>query len=76
MNARLAAAAVTIVAMLSGAVVWAQHLSVRLSRAALNEIAEVEAEIDRIEAQTLERLAAPAQQRGATSRVDWQSDAL
>ena len=59
MNARLAAAAVTIVAMLSGAAVWAQHLSVRLSPAALNEIAEVEAEIDRIEAQTLERLAAP-----------------
>ena len=55
MNARLAAAAVTIVAMLSGAAVWAQHLSVRLSPAALNEIAEVEAEIDRIEAQTLER---------------------
>jgi cytochrome c peroxidase len=58
-KARLAAAAVTIVAMLSGAAVWAQHLSVTLSPAALNEIAEVEAEIDRIEAQTLERLATP-----------------
>ena len=59
MNARLAAAVVTIVAMLSGAAVLAQQPSATLSPAALKEIVEVEAEIDRIEAQTLERLAAP-----------------
>ena len=59
MNARLAAAVVTIVAMLSGAAVLAQQPSVTLSPASLKEIVEVEAEIDRIEAQTLERLAAP-----------------
>ena len=50
MNARLAAAVMTIVATLSGAAVWAQQPSVTLSPAALKEIAEVEAEIDRIEA--------------------------
>jgi cytochrome c peroxidase len=58
-NAGIAAAAITIVAMLGGAAVWAQQPSVTLSPAALKEIAEVEAQIDRIEAQTLERLAAP-----------------
>ena len=58
MNARIAAAVTTIVATLGGAL-WAQQQSVMLSPAALQEIAEVEAEIDRIEAQTLERLAAP-----------------
>ncbi len=59
MNARLAAAIVTIVAILSGAAVLAQQPSVTLSPACLKEIVEVEAEIDRIEAQTLGRLAAP-----------------
>ena len=59
MNARLAAAVVTIVAMLSGAAVLAQQPSATLSPAALKEIVEVEAEIDRIETQTLERLIAP-----------------
>jgi cytochrome c peroxidase len=39
--------------------VWAQQPSVTFSPAALKEIAEVEAEIDRIETQSLERLAAP-----------------
>ena len=59
MNAWIASAAVTIAATVGGAAVWAQQPSVTLSPAALKEIAEVEAEIDRIEAQTLERLAAP-----------------
>ena len=58
-NAWIAAVAVTIAATLGGAAAWAQQSSVTLSPAALKEIAEVEAEIDRIEAQTLERLAAP-----------------
>jgi cytochrome c peroxidase len=58
MNTRIAAAITTILATLGGAV-WAQQPSVTLSPA-LNEIAVVEAEIDRIEAQTLEGLAAPA----------------
>ena len=58
MNARIAAAAITIVATVGGAAVLAQQPSVTLSPAALKEIAEVEAEIDRIEAQTLERLTA------------------
>jgi cytochrome c peroxidase len=57
MNTRIAAAVTTIVAL--GGAVWAQQPSVTLSPAALKEIAEVEAEIDRIEAQTLERLTAP-----------------
>src|SRR5271167_3123039 len=59
MNAWIAAAAITMLATLGGAAVWAQQPSVMLSPIALKEIAEVEAEIDRIEAQTLERLAAP-----------------
>ena len=42
MNARLATAVVTIVAILSGAAVLAQQPSARLSPAALKEIAEVE----------------------------------
>jgi cytochrome c peroxidase len=46
-------------AALGSAAVWAQQPSVTLSPAALKEIAELEAEIDRMEAQTLERLAAP-----------------
>jgi len=39
--------------------VSAQQISTTLTPAALAEIAQVEAEIDRIEAQALERLAAP-----------------
>jgi cytochrome c peroxidase len=46
-------------ATLGSAAIWAQQPSVTLSPVALKEIAEVEAEIDRIEAQTLARLAAP-----------------
>ena len=56
MNARIAEAVISIVA---GVSVWAQAPRVTLSPAALMEIADVEAEIDRIEAQTLERLSAP-----------------
>src|SRR5271167_2956288 len=56
MNARIAASVISVVA---GAAVWAQEPRVTLSPAAPEEIADVEAEIDRIEAQTLERLAAP-----------------
>jgi len=58
MNGRITAAVITIVATLGGAV-WAQQPSVTRSPAALKEIADVEAEIDRIETQTLERLTAP-----------------
>jgi cytochrome c peroxidase len=56
---RIAAAGIAIAATVGSAAVWAQQPSVTLSPAALKEIAEVEAEIDRIEADTLERLAAP-----------------
>ena len=59
MSAWIAAAAMIMHAALGGAPIWAQQLSVTLSPAALKEIAEIEAEIDRIEAQTLDRLAAP-----------------
>ena len=52
-------AAVTIMAALSGDARGAQDASATLTPAALAEIAQVEAGIDRIEAQTLERLAAP-----------------
>ena len=58
MNTRIAAAVTTIAAALGGGV-WAQQPSETLPPAALKEIAEVEAEIDRIEEQTLERLTAP-----------------
>src|SRR5262245_54179112 len=51
--------AVTIMATLSGDALGAQDASATLTPAALAEIARVEAEIDRIEAQTLARLAAP-----------------
>src|SRR5262249_26471571 len=56
MNAWTAAASIMI--LVSGAIATsqAQQPSTTLSPAALKEIAEVEAEIDRIEAQTLERL--------------------
>jgi cytochrome c peroxidase len=56
MSARIAAVAICLVA---GTAVWAQGPYVALSPAALKEIADVEAEIDRIETQTLERLTAP-----------------
>jgi cytochrome c peroxidase len=59
MNAPIAAAAIAIAATVGSAAVSAQQPSVTLSPTALKEIAEVEAEIDRIEADTLERLAAP-----------------
>src|SRR6516162_1998230 len=51
--------AVTIMTTLSGDALGAEDTSATLTPAALAEIARVEAEIDRIEAQTLERLAAP-----------------
>ena len=57
-NVWATAAAMTIVATL-GVAVWAQQPSATLSPAAVKEIAEIEAEIDRIEAQTVERLTAP-----------------
>src|SRR3984885_4265583 len=56
MSARIAAFAICLVA---GTAVWAQGPYVALSPAALKEIADVEAEIDRIETQTFERLTAP-----------------
>jgi cytochrome c peroxidase len=52
-------AAIAVLATAGTAAVWAQGTSTTLSPAALKEIAEVEAEIDRIEAENLERLAAP-----------------
>jgi cytochrome c peroxidase len=52
-------AAAVIAAMLSSYASSAQEASATLSLEALAEIAQVEAEIDRIEAQTLERMAAP-----------------
>ena len=56
MNAWIAAASIMI--LVSGAIAasQAQQPSITLSPAALQEIADVEAEIDRIEAQTLARL--------------------
>ena len=59
MNAWTAAASIMI--LVSGAIATsqAQQPSTMLSPAALKEIAQVEAEIDRIEAQTIERLTAP-----------------
>jgi cytochrome c peroxidase len=58
MNAWITAP-ITMLATLGATAVLAQGTSTTLSPAALNEIAQVEAQIDRIEAQTLERLAAP-----------------
>ena len=49
MNAWIAASAITMLGTLGGAAVWAQQANVTLSSAALKEIAEVEADIDRIE---------------------------
>src|SRR5262249_7768767 len=47
------------IAILATAAISAKERSTTLSSAALQEIAQVEAEIDRIEVQTLERVAAP-----------------
>src|ERR1700726_3652891 len=55
----LSIAAAAIAAMLSRNMASAQDASTTLSPQALREIAQVEAEIDRIEAQTAERLAKP-----------------
>src|SRR3979490_163659 len=63
MHVCVGTAAITVLAAL-GAAGWAQQPSTTLSPAALKEIAEVEAEIDRIEADTLERLAAPPNNEG------------
>jgi hypothetical protein len=49
--------------------VWAQQPSTTLSPAALKEIAEVEAEINRIEAQAIERLTAPP--NNEVQQVEW-----
>ena len=57
--ALLSIAAVIVAAMLGADSPGAEEISAPLSPQALQEIARVEAEIDRIEAQTLERLAAP-----------------
>jgi len=51
--------AIAIVRRVGGAAVWGQQASDTLSLAALKEITEIEAEIDRIEAEALERVAAP-----------------
>jgi len=55
----LSIAAAAIAAMLSADMASAQDASTTLSPQALREIAQVEAEIDRIEAETAERLAKP-----------------
>lgn len=52
-------AAIVVLTTAGAAVVWAQETSTTLSPAALKEIARVEAEIDRIEAESLKRLAGP-----------------
>jgi cytochrome c peroxidase len=57
--AELMVGAVVVAAALGDDAVSAQEASTTLTPAALAEIARVEAEIERIEAQTLERLAAP-----------------
>ncbi|WP_426418913.1 cytochrome-c peroxidase [Bradyrhizobium genosp. A] len=51
-------AAIVMLTTVGAAVVWAQETGTTLSPAALKEIARVEAEIDRIEAESLQRLAA------------------
>src|ERR1700716_114747 len=58
MNA-LMTGAVTVIVTLCADALCAQQASTTLTPGALAEIAQVEAEIDRIEAQTLERLATP-----------------
>jgi cytochrome c peroxidase len=58
MNVWISSALATL-ASVSAAVVWAQGASTTLSPAALEEIGKVEAEIDRIEAEMLQRLSPP-----------------
>src|SRR6478672_2826213 len=58
-HALLSIAAAIVAAMLGADAPGAEEASATLSPQALQEIAQVEAEIDRIEARTLERLAAP-----------------
>jgi cytochrome c peroxidase len=55
----LSIAAAMIAAVLGADARGAEEASTMLSPQALQEIAQVETEIDRIEAQTIERLAAP-----------------
>jgi len=55
----MALGAVAIIATLAADALRAEETTLTLSTRALEEIAQIEAEIDRIEAQTLERLAAP-----------------
>ena len=58
MNLRISLA-VAMLATAGAAAVWAQETTTMLSPAALKEVAELEAAIDRIEAENLERLATP-----------------
>ena len=58
-RALLSIAAAMVAATLGADALGAEESSAMLSPQALQEIAQVEAEIDRIEAQTIERLAAP-----------------
>jgi cytochrome c peroxidase len=58
-NVLLSIAAIMVVATLGANAPGAEEASATLSPQALQEIAQVEAEIDRIEAQTLERLSVP-----------------
>jgi len=55
----VALASIAVIAMLGAGIVRAAETGTTLSPKALEEIAQIEAEIDRIEAQTLERLTAP-----------------
>ena len=59
--------AMAVIAMPGVDVASAQEPSTTLTPAALAEIAQVEAEIDRIEAQTIERLVAPPAIRSSKS---------
>ncbi len=58
-RALLSIAAAMVAVTLNADVTGAEEISTMLSPQALQEIAQVEAEIDRIEAETIERLAAP-----------------
>lgn len=51
--------AIVVLTSAGAAVVWAQETGTTLSPAALKEIARVEAEVDQIEAESLQRLVAP-----------------
>ena len=56
-------ASIAVIAMLGAGTVRAAETGITLSPKALKEIAQIEAEIDRIEAQAIERLAAPPDNR-------------